>query len=63
MILQLKSVGSVIDTETKIVYAKYETGGYDKDSGKHLDDCSKHLIDLMSEDDIILINENCNDEK
>jgi hypothetical protein len=25
-----------------------------------LDDCSEQLIKLMSEDDIILINENCN---
>ena len=60
MILNLNSIGSVIDTETKIVYAKYQTGGYDKDSGKHLDDCSEQLIKLMSEDDIVLINENCN---
>ena len=60
MILNLNSVGSVIDTETKIVYAKYQNGGYDVSSGKHLDDCSEHLISLMSEDDIILINENCN---
>ena len=59
MILELKSVGSVIDTETKIVYPKYQMGGYDKTSGRHLDDLSKSFIDEMKEEDIILINENC----
>jgi hypothetical protein len=59
MILNLNSIGSVIDTETKIVYAKYQNGGYDVSSGKHLDECSEQLINLLSEDDIILINENC----
>jgi hypothetical protein len=60
MILILNSVGSVIDTETKIVYAKYQMGGYDVDSGKHLDDCSEQFVNSMSEEDITLINENCN---
>ncbi len=60
MILNLNSIGSVIDTETKIVYAKYQNGGYDVSSGKHLDECNEQLINLLSEDDIVLINENCN---
>ena len=58
MILELKSVGSVIDTETKIVYPKYQMGGYDKTSGRHLDDLSQFFISEMSEEDITLINEN-----
>jgi hypothetical protein len=58
MILELKSVGSVIDTETKIVYPKYQMGGYDKTSGRHLDDLSQSFISEMSEEDITLINEN-----
>jgi hypothetical protein len=57
MIVELKSVGSVIDTQTKIVYPKYQMGGYDKTSGKHLDDLDKKFVDEMSEDDITLINE------
>lgn len=57
MIVELKSVGCVIDTETKIVYPKYQRGGYDKLSGKHLDDLPKSFVDEMSEDDITLINE------
>jgi len=59
MILELKSVGSVIDTETKIVYASYQFGGYDKDSGTHIDKCSEEFIDSISDSDIISINENC----
>ncbi len=57
MIVELKSVGSVIDTQTKIVYPKYQMGGYDKTSGVHLDDLDKKFVDEMSEEDIILINE------
>jgi hypothetical protein len=59
MILNLNSVGSVIDTETKIVYAKYQNGGYDVSSGKHLDECSEQFVNLLNEEDITLINENC----
>ena len=57
MIVELKSVGSVIDTETKIVYPKYQMGGYDKLSGKHLDELDEHFVNEMSEADITLINE------
>jgi hypothetical protein len=57
MIVELKSVASVIDTETKIVYPKYEMGGFDKLSGKHLDDLDKKFVDEISEADILLINE------
>jgi len=57
MLVEIKSVASVIDTETKIVYPKYQMGGYDKFSGKHLDELSKLLVDEMSEADITLINE------
>jgi len=57
MIVELKSVASVIDTETKIVYPKYQMGGYDKLSGKHLDDLDKKFVDEISDADIILINE------
>lgn len=57
MILDLKSVGSVIDTETRIVYPKYQMGGYDKLSGRHLDELDEHFVNEMSEADITLINE------
>ena len=57
MIVELKSVASVIDTKTKIVYPKYQMGGYDKLSGKHLDDLDKKFVDEISEQDITLINE------
>ena len=58
MILEIKSVASVIDTETKIVYPKYQMGGYDKLSGVHINDLTKEFVDEISEEDIILINEN-----
>ena len=57
MIVELKSVASVIDTETKIVYPKYQMGGFDKLSGKHIDDLDKKFVDEISEADITLINE------
>jgi hypothetical protein len=57
MIVELNSVGSVIDTETKIVYPKYQMGGYDKLGGIHLDNLSKKFVDELSEEDITLINE------
>ncbi len=57
MIVELKSVASVLDTETKIIYPKYQMGGYDKLSGKHIDDLDKKFVDEMSEADVVLINE------
>jgi len=57
MIVELNSVASVIDTETKIIYPKYQMGGFDKLSGKHLDDLDKKFVDEISEADITLINE------
>ena len=57
MIVELKSVASVLDTETKIIYPKYQMGGYDKLSGKHIDDLDKKFVDEISEADITLINE------
>ena len=57
MIVDLKSVGSVIDTDTRIVYPKYQMGGYDKMSGKHLDKLDEMFVKEMSEEDITLINE------
>jgi len=57
MIVELKSVASVIDTETRIVYPKYQMGGFDKLSGKHLDKLDERFVNEMSEEDITLINE------
>ena len=57
MIVELKSVASVIDTKTKMVYPKYQMGGYDKLGGCHLDDLTKKFVDEISEADITLINE------
>jgi hypothetical protein len=57
MIVDLNSVASVLDTDTKIVYAKFQKGGYDITSGVHIDNLSKKFVDDISEEDIILINQ------
>jgi hypothetical protein len=57
MIVELNSVASVIDTETKIVYPKYEMGGFDRLSGRHLDDLPESFVKEISEADITIINE------
>jgi hypothetical protein len=57
MIIDLNSVASVLDTETKIVYAKFQQGGFDITSGVHLDNLSEKFVSSISEDDIILINQ------
>ena len=57
MIVELNSVASVIDIKTKIIYPKYQMGGYDKLSGTHLDELDEHFVNEMSESDITLINE------
>ncbi len=57
MIVELKSVASVIDTQTKMVYPKYQMGGYDRTSGVHLDDLDKKFVGEMSEEEIVFINE------
>ena len=40
MIIELPSVVSVIDSDTLLVYASYEAGGYDPDSVIHLSRCT-----------------------
>ena len=57
MIITLNSVASVLDTDTKIVYAKFQQGGFDNLSGVHLDNLSQSFVNTMSEDDIILVNQ------
>jgi hypothetical protein len=57
MIVELNSVASVLDTNTKIVYAKFQQGGYDITSGIHIDNLSEKFVSTISEDDIILINQ------
>ena len=58
MILEIKSVASVIDTETLMVYPKYQMGGFDRLSGVHLNELTEKFVNEISEDDIVLINEN-----
>jgi hypothetical protein len=57
MIIELNSVGSVIDDETLIAYPKYMKGGYDKDSGTYLTDISNEWFEALSLDDKMVVNE------
>lgn len=57
MIIPINSVASVLDTDTKIVYAKFQQGGFDITSGVHIDNLSKKFVDDISEEDLILINQ------
>jgi hypothetical protein len=51
MLVQLKSIASVIDTRTRIVYAAYQQGGYDISSGVHYTKLSKDMRNTLSEND------------
>lgn len=51
MIIELNSVASVFDTETNNVYAKFQNGGYDKNSGANYLFMPMAFIKAMSQDD------------
>ena len=55
--LNLNSVGSAIDTKTKIVYPKYKNGTIDYDNGVHLVDCSNEWFASLNRLDYKNINE------
>lgn len=55
MIIELDSVGCVIDDMTFIVYPKYINGGYDEDGGISLDECSSEWYKALDSDDKFLI--------
>ena len=57
MFIKLKSVASVFNTKTKMVYPSYQNGGYDKDAGVHIYECSDDFVNSLSDDDVISINE------
>ena len=55
--IELKSVGSIIDTDTRLVYTNLSNGYY-ADTGIDLYSTSKDWVDKLSDEDIYLINEN-----
>ena len=57
MMIELKSVGSIIDTDTRLVYTTLSNGYY-ADTGIDLYSTSKDWVDKLSDEDIYLINEN-----
>ena len=57
MIVELNSVASVIDDETLTTYPKYMKGGYDKDAGVYLMDCSDEWFKSLNYDDKMIVDE------
>ena len=57
MKIDLLSVASVIDDETKMVYARYQDGNYDQQSAKHLLEMSKSWFSLLDKNDEPIVNE------
>jgi hypothetical protein len=59
MIVELNSVGCVIDTETLNTYPMLREGGYDEDEGTkvHIDDIENEWFDSLSDNDFGTISE------
>ena len=53
--IELESVGSVIDSETGIVYPLFENGDIDLDMGVEFDEASDEWLESLSENDINLL--------
>ena len=54
-LLELPSVGCVIDSETGIVYPLFENGDIDLDMGVEFDEASDEWLESLSENDINLL--------
>ena len=52
----LESVGGVLING--VVYAQYELGGYDEESGVELSECDEEWYDALSDEDLELIKNN-----
>ena len=52
----LESVGGVLING--VVYAQYELGGYDEESGVELSECDEEWYDALSNEDLELIKNN-----
>ena len=56
MLRKLNSVGSSIDTETKMIYPNYRDGGIDENNGWHLDECDDYWFGRLSDEDFSTVN-------
>ena len=53
--IELESVGSVIDPQEGIVYPLFENGAIDLDNGVELEEVSDEWFDSLSENDMNLL--------
>ncbi|MEY4571505.1 MAG: hypothetical protein RLZ10_716 [Bacteroidota bacterium] len=63
MIIELKSVGCVIDDETLITYPQYQNGGYDDEFPIHLDEVAEGWFMSLDDNDFGTIKSLINNRK
>ena len=57
MFIELTSIASVVNDETLMVYAKYQNGGFDIDSGTHIKLISNNLYNCLKGMDKFIVDE------
>jgi hypothetical protein len=57
MKIDLLSVASVVDDETKMIYARYQNGTHDESSAKPLQQMSNEWYELLSDEDRMIVKE------
>lgn len=57
MFIELTSIASVVNDETLMIYAKYQNGGFDIDSGTHIKLISKNLYNCLKGMDKFIVDE------
>ena len=56
--IELESVGCVVDTETRIVYPLFENGAIDLGMGVEFEELDQDWLDQLSGDDVDILREN-----
>jgi len=56
--IELESVGCVVDTETRIVYPLFENGAIDLGMGVEFEELAQDWLDQLSGDDVDILREN-----
>jgi len=55
MLVQLKSVGCVLDTKEFLVYPMFEDGSVDIESGVELNECTEEWNESLSDEDKVSV--------
>ena len=56
--IELESVGCVVDTETRIVYPLFENGAIDLGMGVEFEELDQDWLDQLSGDDVDILRNN-----